>query len=138
MEDLSLHILDIVENSLRAKAKNIWIIFKFQKDGDGLIIEIIDDGEGIEKELLEKIKRDFLTTKKGKKYGLGLAFLKQSAEETGGYLEIESEREKGTKIKAFFHRDHIDMKPLGDIEKTIKVLKVTNPDKDIHFEIEEY
>ncbi len=138
MEDLSLHILDIVENSLRAKAKNIWIFFKFQKGGDGLIIEIIDDGEGIEKELLEKIKKDFLTTKKGKKYGLGLAFLKQSAEETGGYLEIESEKEKGTKIKAFFHTDHIDMKPLGDIEKTIKVLKVTNPDKDIHFEIEEY
>ena len=137
MEDLSLHILDIVENSIRAKAKNVYIYFKFQRKGDGLIIEIIDDGEGMDEELTEKIKNPFFTSKEGKKFGLGIPFLKQSAEETGGFLEIESEKGKGTKIKAFFHKDHIDMKPLGDIEKTIEILQATNPDINIFFEVEE-
>ncbi len=138
MEDLSLHILDIVENSIRAKAKNVFIYFKFQKEGDGLTIEIIDDGEGMEKELIEKIKNPFFTSKEGKKFGLGIPFLKQSAEETGGFLEIESEKGKVTKIKAFFHKDHIDMKPLGDIDKTIKILQATNPEINIYFEVEEF
>ncbi|MEJ5165699.1 MAG: ATP-binding protein [Thermoanaerobaculia bacterium] len=138
MEDLSLHILDIVENSIRAKAKNILILFKFQRDGDGLFIEIIDDGEGMDEELSEKIKNPFYTTKEGKKFGLGIPFLKQSAEETGGFLKIESKKGKGTKISAFFHRDHIDMKPLGDLDKTLDVLKLTNPQINIQFEVEEY
>lgn len=137
MEDLSLHILDIVENSIRAKAKNIMILFKFQKDGDGLFIEIIDDGEGMDKDLIEKIKNPFHTTKKNKRFGLGIPFLKQSAEETGGFLKIESKKGKGTKISAFFHLDHIDMKPLGDLNKTLEVLRFTNPHINIQFEVEE-
>ena len=64
--------------------------------------------------------------------------MKQSTEETGGFLEIESQKGKGTKIRAFFHREHIDMKPLGDIDKTLKILKATNPDVNIVFEVEEY
>lgn len=138
MEDLSLHILDIVENSIRARAKNILILFKFQREGDGLVIEIIDDGAGMDQELIEKIKNPFHTTKEGKRFGLGIPFLKQSAEETGGFLEIESKKGKGTKISAFFHRDHIDMKPLGDIENTLKILRATNPEIKIDFEVEEY
>jgi signal transduction histidine kinase len=134
VEDLSLHILDIVENSLRANAKNIQIKLTESKEKDLLIVEVADDGQGMDEETLRQAVDPFFTTKEGKRIGLGLPFLSQSAEEAGGKLEIESTRGKGTKVIATFKLSHIDRKPLGNLQETVKCLKSTHPDVNLSFE----
>ncbi len=125
MEDISLHILDIVENSITAKAKNIKI--KMVKKKDYLIVGIEDDGIGMSEETIKRCLDPFFTTK-GKRVGLGVPLLYQACKETGGDLKIESKEGKGTKIRARFKLSHIDCKPLGNMGETLKVLKVANPD----------
>ena len=128
MEDLSLHILDIVENSVRAHAKKIEIKIIEEKKKDLLTIEIIDDGKGMDKKTLKNVLDPFFTTKNIKRVGLGLSLLAQSAEESGGSIKIESKPGQGTKVKAVFGYSHIDRKPLGDIYESLKVLIIANPD----------
>ena len=128
MEDISLHILDIAENSIRAKAKNINIMITEDYKNDLLTLTIEDDGEGMDEATKAFALNPFFTTKKGKKVGLGLALLAHSAEEAGGDMKIESEPGKGTKISAIFKLGHIDRKPLGNLNETIKCLKVTHPE----------
>lgn len=132
MEDLSLHILDIAENSLNAGAKNIRV--KLVEKYETLILEIEDDGKGMEEDILLKAKDPFFTSKKGKRVGLGIPFLSQAAEETGGTLKIERRTEKGIRITACFNKNNIDMKPFGDIKKTMRVLKASHPEINFVFE----
>ena len=133
MEDISLHVLDIAENSIRAKAKNINIMIIEDKKNDLLTLTIEDDGEGMDNKTKENALNPFFTTKKGKKVGLGLAFLSHSAEEAGGAMKIESEPGNGTKITVTFVLGHIDRKPFGNLNETIKCLKVTHPEINITF-----
>jgi len=128
MEDLSLHILDIVENSIRACAKMIEIKIIEERKKDLLTIKIIDDGKGMDEKTLKNVLDPFFTTKNTRKVGLGLSLLAQSAEESGGSIEIESKPGQGTKVKATFGYSHIDRKPLGDIYESLKVLIIANPD----------
>jgi len=133
MEDISLHILDIAENSIRANAENINIVIIENEMKDLLTLTIEDDGEGMDEKTKEYSLNPFFTTKKGKKVGLGLAFLSQSAEEADGTMNIESEPGKGTRITATFILGHIDRKPLGNLNETIKCLKITHPEINITF-----
>jgi signal transduction histidine kinase len=137
MEDLSLHILDIVENSIRACSKNIEIKIIEDKKKDLLNIEIIDDGEGMDEETLKNVMDPFFTTGNTRKVGLGLPLLAQSAEESGGNIKIKSKPGKGTRVKATFGYSHIDRKPLGDIGKSLKVLITANPDINFIFKYRE-
>jgi signal transduction histidine kinase len=132
MEDISLHIMDIIENSIRADAKNIEL--RMDKNDKILTIEIIDDGIGMNEETKKKALNPFFSSKNDKKFGLGLSLLSQSAEETGGNLKIESEIGKGTKITATFNSEHIDRKPLGDIGTTLKCLILAHPEINFSFE----
>ena len=134
MEDISLHILDIAENSIRAKAKNINVTIIEDKKNDLMTLTIEDDGVGIDDKTKEYALNPFFTTKKEKRVGLGLAFLSQSAEEAGGAMKIESEPGKGTKITVTFGLGHIDRKPFGNLNETIKCLKVTHPEININFD----
>jgi len=134
MEDLSLHILDVVENSIRAKSANVKVRLCENMAEDLLVLEIIDDGEGMDEGDRMKCLDPFYTTKDGKDVGLGLSFLGQSAEETGGKLTVESERGKGTKIVATYTLSHIDRRPFGDLEETIQCLKMTHPEVNIFYE----
>ena len=134
MEDLSLHILDIVENSIRAHAKKIEIKIIEEKKKDLLTIEIIDDGKGMDKKTLKNVLDPFFTTKNTRRVGLGLSLLAQSAEESGGSIKIESKPGQGTKVKAVFCYSHIDRKPLGDVNKSLKVLLAANPDINFIYE----
>ncbi|MEW5693727.1 MAG: sensor histidine kinase [Candidatus Hydrogenedentota bacterium] len=142
MEDLSLHIMDIVENSLRAGASRIDIRMIENKKDDFLTLEIEDNGKGMDKESLENAANPFYTTKQGKKFGLGLSMLSQACREAEGEMKIESctgegteaQRHRGTKVIATFKMDHIDMKPIGDIEKTLKVLRATHPEVNLSFD----
>ena len=134
MEDVSLHILDIAENALRAGAKHITIRLAQGKQADRLVLEVTDDGEGMDEETMERSVDPFFTTKHGKKIGLGLPLLAQAAEEAGGKLEVQSAPGKGTKVIATFGLSHIDRKPLGNIEETLQCLKATHPEVCFRFE----
>ncbi len=127
MEDLSLHILDIAENAVRAGGKKIMIELLEDQSNDRLTFSIEDDGKGIDKEIVDKVLDPFFTTKDGKKVGLGLALLSQAAEQAGGELRIDSEEAKGTKVTATFQLSHPDMKPMGDVFATMAALVAGNP-----------
>jgi DNA mismatch repair ATPase MutL len=127
MITLSLNILDIVQNSIRAKADIISIeINECVKDNE-YVIKIEDNGSGIPKEILENITNPFVTTRTKRRMGLGLPLIKYHAELTGGSLEINSENKRGTSLTARFYHNHIDRQPLGDIAGVIKILIAANP-----------
>lgn len=134
MEDISLHILDVVENSIRANAANVKISLTENAPEDLLTLEIEDDGEGMDEATKSKCLDPFFTTKEGKSVGIGLSFLKQSAEEAGGSLVVESAKGKGTRIVATYQLRHIDRRPLGDLDGTIRCLKGTHPEINFIYE----
>lgn len=127
MEDLSLHILDIAENAIRAKAKRIVIEVLEDEKNDRLTVSIEDDGEGMDQKIVKEVVDPFFTTKKGKKVGLGLSLLSQATQQTGGNFKIDSQKGRGTNIKAVFTMSHPDRKPLGDILKTLMTLVAGDP-----------
>ncbi len=129
MEDLSLHILDIVENSIKANAKNIEIKILIDKKNDIIKVTIKDDGKGMTEDELKIAFDPFYTSGKNKKTGLGLSLLRDSALKAEGNVDIVSEINKGTEIQAYFKISHPDMIPLGDLSKTMLVMVAANRDK---------
>jgi len=103
MEDLSLHILDIAENSIAASAARIEIRIEEDKAKDLLTIEIKDDGKGMNEQTLKKALDPFFTTRTTRRVGLGLSLLTQAAKDTGGNLELNSAPGEGTAVRASFH-----------------------------------
>lgn len=122
MQDLSLHILDIVENSIDAGATMVEIVIEERIKENLLKIKIKDNGRGIDKETLKKVFDPFWTTKKVRRVGLGLSLFAQSVKEADGKIEIDLKLGKGTIIKAQMCYDHIDRKPLGDMCETLMAL----------------
>ncbi len=130
MLELSLHILDIVENSTRARAKTVLITIKEETEKDLLTLEISDDGSGMDETTLKRLTDPFFTTKSVRKIGLGLPLLAQAAETAGGTLAVISSPGEGTKVTALFKLSHIDRQPLGDMASTFIAMITGNPDKD--------
>jgi len=122
MKDLSLHILDIVQNSIRAKAKLIGIEISEYPEEDQLVITITDDGTGMNQEQVQRAIDPFYTSRTTRNVGLGLSLFKQNAEMTGGSFTIESELGKGTKVTATFGLKHIDRPIMGDLVGTLLLL----------------
>jgi anti-sigma regulatory factor (Ser/Thr protein kinase) len=133
LEDLSLHILDIAENAIAARAKRIEISVVEEPREDRLTIEIRDDGIGMDEEVSQKAVDPFFTTRSSRRVGLGLSFMAQAAQEAGGSLRIESELGKGTKVTASFQYHHIDRKPLGSMVETMTMLLLGNPELSISY-----
>lgn len=133
MEDLSLHILDIAENSIEAQAKKIKIKLVEDSKKDILSLEIADDGKGMDKETLKKASDPFFTTRKTRRFGLGLPLLAEASKEANGQFSIQSKPGQGTKIRATFKASHIDTKPLGDIAQTIIALIIGHPEVEIEY-----
>jgi len=131
MEDISLHILDIAENSITAAASFIRISIIEESAKDLFTVEIEDNGRGMTDEFVQKILDPFCSTRTTRKVGLGLSLLAQSARETGGDIAVHSELNKGTIVTASFRLSHIDMKPLGNIADTVTTLIAGNPCTDI-------
>lgn len=131
-----MHILDIVENSIDAKATKVEIRIKENLAGDRLILTIADNGIGMDKEALKKAPDCSFTAKPGKRFGLGIPLLAQSAMESGGNFSINSEVNKGTDITAEFRLSHIDRKPIGDVGATMTALICGHPEIDysLHYE----
>ena len=133
MTDLSLYILDITMNSVRAGAENISI--ELEEERKLLTLRITDNGCGMTAEQVEKLSNPFFTTRTTRKVGLGIPFLRMLSEQTGGGVTIVSKSEKeysdhGTVVTATFHSDHIDFVPLGDLVETVLTLIQGSPDVD--------
>lgn len=125
--------MDIIQNSVSAKAGKIFIGIKANKSLDNLEIEISDNGTGMDEEFLKHVVDPFVTTRTTRKIGLGISLFKASAEMALGELTIESEKGKGTTLKASFKIHNIDRIPLGSIEETLITVIIANP--EIEFEL---
>lgn len=137
MKELSLNILDIAENSVKAGATLTEI--SVTEESDRLTIEIRDDGCGMTEEVLKTVTDPFYTTRTTRKVGMGLSLLKLQAELTGGSLSVDSRHESefpeehGTAVKAVFFSNHIDFTPLGNVTASITTLIQGHPDTDFLF-----
>ena len=136
MDELSLYVLDITMNSVRAGATEISI--ELCEEGEWLDFTVRDNGCGMTKEQLSKLENPFFTTRTTRKVGLGIPFLKMLAEMTGGGVNITSVHESegphhGTVTHARFGRNHIDFIPLGDMIETVKTLIQGSPEVDFTY-----
>ena len=134
MEDLSLHILDIVQNSVSAMADTVSLSVTEDHQNDRLIIAVDDNGRGMDQETARKVLDPFYTTRTTRKVGLGLPLLSAVAEACDGFLAIDSQPGKGARVEAQFSLGHIDRPPLGNITDTMITLIVCNPDVDFIYE----
>ena len=131
MRELSLHVMDIVQNSLSAGASLTEI--SVTEQGKQMAIAIIDNGRGMSQEQVKSVIDPFFTTRTTRKVGLGVPLFKMAAEQTGGSFSISSELGAGTRLTAVFQTTSVDMIPLGDINSTISLLIRCNPDRDFLF-----
>jgi len=127
MKTISDHVLDIVQNSVRAKATVIEIIVEEDKKNDFYALKINDNGCGMSREVLQNAANPFFTSRNTRKVGLGLSLLKQNAEAAGGSFQLWSEPGKGTKVQAVFQLSHYDRPPTGDIWDTWFLTLLSNP-----------
>jgi signal transduction histidine kinase len=128
MEDLSLHVLDLIDNSIAAGASHVAVQVCEDRRADRLYIDISDDGRGMNRRTLRRAMDPFFSTKKDKPVGLGLSLFAQAARESGGSLSVRSRPGRGTCVRAGFGLGHPDRKPLGDMEKTLRLLRVSHPE----------
>ena len=137
MKELSLNILDITENSVKAGAELTSILI--DEEDNTLKLTIEDNGSGMSEEILKGVTDPFYTTRTTRKVGMGLPLLKLAAEQTGGEMTVASVSSDvdpvnhGTKVNALFYQDSIDFTPLGDVVSTICTLIQGHPDTDFYF-----
>lgn len=133
MKDIALHVLDIAQNSIRARASEISITVD-ESPAAGLLTFIIsDNGKGMDKETCKKAVDPWYTSRTTRKLGMGLPLLKMNADLSGGGLTVDSSPGKGTTVIATFGYSHVDRPPLGDISGTIALLIFANPGINIIF-----
>lgn len=136
MKELSLYVLDITMNSVKAGAKHIDI--SLVNEGKWLTFTVKDDGCGMTADQVARVSDPFFTSRTTRKVGLGIPFLRMLAGQTGGTVEITSRSETeypdhGTQISATFDTESIDFIPLGDIISTVITLVQGSPDRDFRF-----
>lgn len=124
MRELSLHILDIAENSAAADASTVSIGININLATDRLAIWVSDNGRGMDQETARQITDPFYTSRTTRKVGLGIPLLKEAAESCDGGLSIESTPGIGTRLDAWFKHSHIDRMPLGDVSELFICLLV--------------
>lgn len=137
MKELSLNLLDIAENSVKAGASLTQLLL--DQTATTLTMTVSDDGCGMTEETVQRVTDPFYTTRTTRPVGLGLPLLRLEAEQTGGSLNITSRHRDehpdchGTQVTAVFHTDHIDCPPLGDVISTVVTLIQGHPDTDFRF-----
>ena len=119
MREISLHILDIAQNSVTANASLVEITVEENEKADTLKVVIGDNGKGMSAEMVKKVVDPFTTGRTTRKVGLGIPLIKMAAENTGGSFLLESEPGVGTTLTAIFVLSSIDRQPLGDMAETM-------------------
>ncbi len=130
MKEISLHILDIVQNSVSAKASEVKIDIAESISENIIKVSISDNGCGMDKEFLKNVTDPFTTTRTTRKVGLGIPLFKLAAEQAGGSFSIESEKGVGTIVRASFEHNNIDRSPIGDMAGTLISLVSVNETVD--------
>ena len=130
MQELSMNVLDIAQNSVAAGAPLTRITLEIDHAAGWQTLTVADNGKGMSPELAARVTDPFCTSRTTRKVGLGLPFLKMAAELTGGGMKLESTPGKGTTVTAWFVLGHIDLAPLGDMASTVTTLMQCNPDVD--------
>lgn len=133
MKDLSMHIIDIAQNSIEAGAATITLNITEDTAQDNFTIEISDNGRGMDQQTIAKVVDPFFTTRKTRRIGLGLPLLKAAAERCDGHLRLDSLPGQGTTVTAIFRHSHIDRAPLGNIIDVVINLVVANPELNLCF-----
>ena len=138
MPEISLNILDVAQNSVKAGAKLVTLECLIDTEADTLTVIIDDDGCGMTKEQVEAVTDPFYTTRTTRKVGLGVPFFKMAAESTGGSFDIVSEPGKGTKVTCVFILSSIDRMPLGDMVSTVHMLATQSGNMDLvyHYRVD--
>lgn len=136
MQELSLNILDIAENSVKAGAALVTVGVCYRPAQDRLTVTIADDGCGMDAETLQKVTDPFYTTRTTRRVGMGLPLWKMAAEMTGGSMTVQSTPGAGTVVTAVFGMGHIDRLPLGDLPQTLVTLIGGSPKMDFRLEFD--
>lgn len=127
MRELSLHLLDIAENSVAANASRVKIVVIEDTKSDLLQMSVEDNGKGMDAEMVARVVDPFVTSRTTRKVGLGIPLLKEAAEACNGFLKITSEVGIGTTLFVQFQLSNIDRMPLGNLAETFFQLLITNP-----------
>jgi hypothetical protein len=127
MRDLSLHLLDIIQNSLKAGASRIEVRIDADLSRDRLSLQVIDNGSGMDTDLLSRVTDPFVTTRTTRSVGLGIPLFREAATITGGSFTIDSTPGIGTKLQAEFVLSNVDRLPLGDLADTFVGLVLSDP-----------
>ena len=133
MRELSLHVLDVIENGLEAGASRIEVRIDEDPDADLLSIEITDNGKGMAGEMTEKAIDPFYTTRTTRHVGLGLPLFRDAARRCDGDVVLRSEPGKGTTVRATFRLGHIDRAPLGDMPSALMAVLLSVHSVDLHY-----
>ena len=129
MNELSLYILDLVQNSVTAGAENVEIHITISDKDDSLVIVLVDDGCGMSEEFLKNVVSPFTTTRTTRKVGLGIPMIKELCELCEGEFRIESKVGEGTKLTLRFRKTNIDLPPMGSLADTVVTLVNGSPEK---------
>lgn len=127
MRELSLHLMDLAQNSIRAGAMRVEITLKLDREGK-LDLAIQDDGCGMSPEVLRQAHSPFGTCRMTRKVGMGIPLAENNASLTGGDLAIKSAPGKGTELRATYYTRHLDCPPLGNLGETVAALILANPE----------
>jgi hypothetical protein len=119
VRELSLHILDVLQNAREAGSRLVRLTIDENIAEDRLIIEVTDDGRGMAEEEMKKITDPFFTTRTTRHVGLGLPLFAAAAERCNGDFKVEKAPGQGLRVKASFQYGHIDRAPLGDVTRTL-------------------
>jgi anti-sigma regulatory factor (Ser/Thr protein kinase) len=131
--ELSLHILDVLENAVEAGATRVELRIGEDLEADRLTIEVIDNGKGMDEETLARVLDPFFTTRRTRHVGLGLPLFAAAAERCNGALHVESQVGQGTRVVATFQHSHIDRAPLGDVKGTLLAFLMTGRPVDLYY-----
>jgi anti-sigma regulatory factor (Ser/Thr protein kinase) len=130
VREISLHVMDIVENGVAAGAKEVQISVVEDTKKNRLRIAVKDDGRGIPEHRLDQVLDPFYTTKTARRVGLGLSLFREAARRCDGEFELHSKEGEGTEVIASFRLDHLDLAPLGDMASSMTSLIMGNPEVD--------
>jgi hypothetical protein len=133
VRELSLHILDVLENSLEAGATRIDLTITEDSASNRLIINIQDNGRGMPEDVLCRVVNPFFTTRTTRHVGLGIPLFKAAAQRCNGDLTITSQVGVGTRVQAVFELNHVDRAPLGDIKSTLLGVILSDRGSDLHY-----
>lgn len=134
MQNLSMHLLDIASNSVRANADTILIRLKNSQKENVISLEIQDNGKGMDEAMIQAVQDPFYTTRTTRRIGLGIPLFKGLAEQCEGTFTLESQVNRGTRIQVTMRKDHWDVPPLGDIGDAVVLVIDMNEKNHVHFD----